>query len=347
MKISNTEDYIVDVSSSIDEALQKLNNNKFKILFVCEKGVLKGSLSDGDIRRCLISNKNEIEIKDTMNKKPFFIQKDKNQYDLRKSIVNKNVFIVPVLDENHKIIKIIDLRVDRYFPVDVVIMAGGRGQRLSPLTNNLPKPLIPINGKPIIDYNFDNLLKLGVNSFFISINYLKEMVKEHFRKKQINKKVKFVEEDSPLGTFGSISLIENFEYDNILVVNSDILTNVDFQLFYEKFLESKCDIGLISIEYSSEIPYAILVEKDLKLLDFKEKPSYNYLINTGIYLLNKRAISKIPKNKFYNATDLLKDFLSSKNEIYIHKVKSYWRDIGKIDDLNKAKNEVLNIFNND
>ena len=104
-----------------------------------------------------------------------------------------------------------------------------------PKKPNLPKPLIPINGKPIIDYNFDNLLKLGVNSFFISINYLKEMVKEHFRKKPINKIVKFVEEDSPLGTFGSLSLIDDFEHENIRVVNSDILTNVNFQLFYEKF----------------------------------------------------------------------------------------------------------------
>jgi dTDP-glucose pyrophosphorylase len=347
MKINKIENYIVDISSSIDEALQKLNKNNFKILFVCEKGILKGSLSDGDIRRYLVSNKNQIKIKDCMNKTPLFIQKDTKQYDLRKSIIENNVYIVPVVDKDHLLIKIIDLRIDKYFPVDVVIMAGGRGQRLSPLTNNLPKPLIPIDGKPIIDYNFDNLLKSGVNSFFISVNYLKEMVIEHFQKKPLGESIKFVEEDKPLGTFGSLSLISNFEHDNILVINSDILTNVNFQLFYEKFLESKCDIGLISIEYSSKIPYATLIEKDLKLLGFEEKPTYNYLINTGIYLMNRKAISRIPKNKFYNATDLLKEFLNNKDEVYIHKVKNYWRDIGKIDDLNKAKRDVLNIFNND
>jgi len=346
MKIENVKDYIVEPSSVINEALQKLESNEHKILFVLDNGKLVGSISDGDIRRHLLIDKKLFHTKDCMNNNPFYINKNIDEYSSRKLILKREIFIVPILDNHNELIEIVDLRLNRYFPIDVVVMAGGRGKRLSPLTNKLPKPLIELNGKPIIDYNYDNLLNLGVKSFYISVNYLKNQVISHFKEKSSFKFVQFIEEENPLGTFGSLSLVDDFVNDNIMVINSDILTNIDFDLFYEKFLESKCDIGLVSISYSSKIPYAILLEKDCKLINFQEKPSYDYLINTGIYLLNKKAISEIPKNEFYNATDLLKNIFNANKSVFIHKVNNYWKDIGKIDDLNQAKNDVLNIFNN-
>ena len=347
MKINNFKNYIVELSATINTSLQKLNNNQHKILFVTENGKLKGSISDGDIRRKLLKNKNLSYSKDCMNSNPSFIYKNDDDYNKIKLILQKKIFIVPVLNELKEIQEIIDLRSINYLPIDVVIMAGGRGQRLSPLTNNTPKPLIKLKNKAIIDYNYERLVGLGVKSFYISVNYLKAQIKDHFRVKKSVRYVDFIEEEKPLGTFGSLSLIDDFKNDNVMVINSDILTDVDFNLFYEKFIESNCEIGLISIEYSTKIPYAILNEKNSRLINFEEKPSYNYLINTGIYLLKKSAISKIPYNEFYNATDLIKNFINGNKKVFIHKVNNYWKDIGSINDLSKAKKDISNIFNHE
>ena len=147
-----------------------------------------------------------------------------------------------------------------------------------------------------------------------------------------------------MGTFGSLSLIKKFNNDIVLVINSDILTNIDFELFYEKFLQSQCDFALIAINHKTIVQYAILKERNNILTDFIEKPKYDNYVNTGIYLMKKDVISEIPKNKFYNATDLLRKFIENNKKIYIHKVDSYWKDIGKIDDLNIAKNDINKIL---
>ncbi len=345
MNLNEFNNYVVDHDCNIPKILDQLNSNKHKILFVTKNKKLLGSISDGDIRRFLVKNNSLNNPTDFMNKTPCFIVRDSTEYNKRKAILKNGISIVPVLDNKNEIIEIIDINSSNHFPIDVVVMAGGRGMRLSPLTDKTPKPLIELNNKPIIDYNYDQLQKLGVKSFFISVNYLKNQIKDHFNSKESSNYVTFVEEDKPLGTFGSLSLINDFKNDNVMVINSDILTNIDFNLFYEKFLESKCDIGLVSVEYTTQIPYAILVEENSKLVDFKEKPSYSYLINTGIYLLKKSSILDIPKNQFFNATDLLKMYTDNiNNNIYIHKTKSYWKDIGKTEDLNQARIDILNLF---
>ena len=344
MNLNQLQNYIVDYNTDVERILSLLNINKYKILFVTKNKKLVGSISDGDIRRFLVTSKNLNSPANFMNTKPSFIVRDSTEYFKRKAILKKEICVVPVLNNNDEVVEIINIKLSNHFPVDVVVMAGGRGNRLSPLTDNTPKPLIVLNNKPIIDYNYDVLLNLGVNSFHVSVNYLKNQIKNHFNAKISSKYVNFIEEDKPLGTFGSLSLINDFKNDNVLVINSDILTNIDFNLFYEKFLESNCDIGLVSVEYNTQIPYAILIEENSKLSDFKEKPSYSYLINTGIYLLKKSSILDIPHNEFYDATDLLKKYLDDNKNIYIHKTKKYWKDIGKIDDLNQARIDVLNIL---
>ena len=344
MDLSQLQNYIVDYTTDTERILSLLNANKYKVLFVTKNNKLVGSISDGDIRRYLVKSNDLSSGTDFMNTKPSFIVRDSTEYFKRKAILKEGIHVVPVLNNHGEILEIVDLKLSSHFPVDVVVMAGGRGKRLSPLTDRIPKPLIELNNKPIIDYNYERLLGLGVNSFHISVNYLKGQLKDHFNSKASKKYVNFVEEKTPLGTFGSLSLIDEFENDIILVINSDILTNMDYTLFYERFLESGCDIGLVSVEYNTQLPYAILIEENSRLLNLEEKPVHNYLINTGIYLLRKTVIKDIPHNVFYDATDLLKNYLDDDKKIYIHKTSKYWKDIGKMEDLNQARKDVLSIY---
>lgn len=339
----NLQAYTVNQDSKIIEALKKLNVNEGKVIFVIDDDKLVGSISDGDIRRKLMDPRPGGESIDYMNTKPSFIIDDEDSYFIRKKLINEGVVIVPIVDGKMSVIKIINLKKDKLFPVEVVIMAGGEGKRLLPLTANTPKPLIEINGKPIIDYNYETLRDLGVTSFHISINYLKEQIKQHFNLKEDVKSVKFIEEDKPLGTLGSLSLIDKIDSEYILIINSDILTNVNFTNFLDKFIESDCDLGLVSITYSIQIPYANLKIENNKLVDFEEKPTFDYSVNTGIYLMKKGVLADLPRNQFYNATDLLRDYLLEGKKIYIHSDHCYWKDIGKIKDLNQAKSDVFNL----
>ena len=341
----NINDYTINYNAKIEVALEYLDKNEFKILFILKENKLVGSISDGDIRRSLIKSKNlKMKVFDFMNPNPKFINANEIFYFQRKRIIEKGIKIAPILNKKHEIIKIVNLNEKKIFPVDVVIMAGGKGQRLAPLTDNLPKPLLKINDKPIIEIIYDRFLEIGTEKIFLSVNYLKNKIKDFFNVKDKNGIVEFVEEDLPLGTFGSLSLIDNFKNDTVLVINADILTNIDFEIFYEKFLESKCDFALVAINFKTIVQYAILKEKNNILQDFIEKPHYDNFINTGIYLMKKSVIEKIPRNKFYNATDLLRNYIETKQKIYIHKVNSYWKDIGKIEDLNSARSDINKIF---
>ncbi len=346
MDKSNIKNYLIRSGEKIKTALSMIEMNKFKILFVVNKSNnLIGSISDGDIRRSLLKFKTlNYLVDDFMNKNPRYLSMNLNLYFERKKVLKHSINIAPLVDKNNKIVKILDLKKIKFFPVDIVIMAGGRGQRLSPLTDNLPKPLIKLNDKPIIEIIYDNFIEIGAKKIFLSINYLKDKIKSFFNSKNNNDNIEYIEENFPMGTFGSLSLIKKFNNDIVLVINSDILTNIDFELFYEKFLQSQCDFALIAINHKTIVQYAILKERNNILTDFIEKPKYDNYVNTGIYLMKKDVISEIPKNKFYNATDLLRKFIENNKKIYIHKVDSYWKDIGKIDDLNIAKNDINKIL---
>jgi len=226
-------------------------------------------------------------------------------------------------------------------PVDAVIMAGGRGERLKPLTDKLPKPLLVVGDKPIIKHNLDRLTIFGIDDFWISIRYLGEKIKD-FIGDGIHQgiRVKYVTEDVPLGTIGSVSLITNFQHDYILVMNSDVLTNLDYEKFFLDFVASGADLSVATIPYNVNVPYAILETSENLICSFKEKPTYTYFANAGIYLMKKSVCDCIPKGKFYNATDLLQCLLNEKYKVISFPLRGYWLDIGKHDDYSKAQQDI-------
>ena len=341
--------HIIHSGSSIKEALTKLDIlASDAILFVVkENNVLLGSLTDGDVRRGLIKG---IHLEDSVDSiiqtNPKYIRK--GERDIKKIIeYRKNNFkIIPVLAKNSdEIINIINFRLLKsYLPLDAIIMAGGKGSRLKPLTDNTPKPLLIVGDKPIIEHNIDRLTQYGIDDFWITLKYLGNQIKDYLKDGQTkNISIQYIEEHDPLGTIGAVSLIENLTHDYVLITNSDLLTNLDYEQFFIDFLDKDADLSVLTIPYKVKIPYAVMETSNGDIMDFKEKPTYTYYSNGGIYLMKKEMLKSIPKNTFYNATDFLESLIKTKHKVISFPLMGYWLDIGQHEDYEKAKNDIYNI----
>ncbi len=346
---NNFKKHLFNHNKSAREALIQLETLGFDaILFIVDENeFLMGSLTDGDIRRGLISDKNidESVLKFIQNNPKYLRKGDEDIYKIQ-YLKNQNFRIIPILNKNdNKVIKVINFRkLKSYLPIDALIMAGGKGQRLRPLTNNKPKPLLNVGEKPIIEHNIDRLILFGIDDINISVNYLGEQIVDYFNdgiQKGVN--IHYVWEKVPLGTIGSITLVENFLHDYILITNSDILTNLDYENFFINFLENDADFSVVTIPYEVKVPYAVLESRDGKIINFKEKPTFTYYSNGGIYLMKKELIKYIPKDVLFDATDFMQKMIDLEKKIISYPFSGYWLDIGKIDDFNKAQTDIKNI----
>ena len=223
-------------------------------------------------------------------------------------------------------------------------MAGGEGKRLRPLTEKTPKSLLKVGNRPIIEHNIDRLAEYGVEKIHISIKYLGYLIEEYFQNGEAkNISISYVKEDVPLGTIGAVSLINNLNSNYILLMNSDILTNIDYEDFFMEFVNQDADMAVATIPYKVDIPYAVLETSQNLVIDLKEKPTYTYYSNAGIYLIKKDLIKLIPTNSFFNATDLMELLIKSGKKLISYPLHSYWLDIGKHDDFEKAQEDIKHI----
>ena len=344
----NYKKHLISEYAQIKEALLILNTlASDAILFVINREQqLIGSLTDGDIRRGLL---NKLDIDDDVTlfiqKSPRFIRKDK--YDIEDIIElrEKNFKIIPIVDKHKKIINILNFRFQKsYLPVDAVIMAGGFGSRLKPLTDTVPKPLLKVGDKSIIDHNIDRLQKFGVDDYWLSVRYLGEQLEAHLGDgASRNITMKYVWEEKPLGTIGAVSKIEDFKHDYVLVTNSDILTNLDYEKFFLDFIEKDADMSVVTIPYVVGIPYAVMETNNKHVISFKEKPKYTYYSNGGIYLIKRAILNMIPKDVLFNSTDLMQSLIESGNKLISYPTHQYWLDIGKHEDFEQAQKDIKQI----
>lgn len=336
-------------NESIREALKRLDLlGADAILFVIdENNKLIGSLTDGDLRRGFIKGLGfEDSILKFIQPNPAFIREHDYVVDVLEQYKKKNFKIVPVLNDKHQIVDIINFRTrTTLIPADAVLMAGGEGKRLRPLTEKIPKPLLKVGDKPIIEYNIDRLATVGIKNINLSINYLGEQLETYFgngSNKNLN--IKYVREDKPLGTVGSILLVKNFEHDDILVMNSDLLTNIDFADFYKTYKAADADMAVAATAYNVDVPYAVLETNDnQQVKSLKEKPRYTYYSNAGIYLLKKKLLDMIPKNEFFDITDLMDKVLAMDLKLITYQINGYWLDIGKHEDYKKAQEDIKHL----
>lgn len=339
--------YIISQEKSLLEALGQLNDigkGPLCLFVVDQNGKMVGTLTDGDSRRALIKGSSVNDsVSSAMNRNFNCLHEgvDDDVIHLRQQRDMK-MKLVPVLDGNDHIVEIIDLeRCITKLPIDAVMMAGGKGERLRPLTLTTPKPLLPVGGKAIIDYNVERLASYGVTDIAVTVNYLHEQIEEHFSKEIKGIKVKCVREPQFLGTIGSLKFVEKFHHDIILLMNSDLFTNLNYEDFYLHFTRHDADMSVATIPYSVNIPYGIFDLDGRDIRGIKEKPSYNYYANAGIYLLKKELVDYIPDGTFFNTTDLIERMISMGKRVIRFPITGYWIDIGRAEDYKKAQ-ELIN-----
>jgi dTDP-glucose pyrophosphorylase len=340
--------HLLQSTSSVHDALASLNELAADaILFiVSDKNTLIGSLTDGDLRRGFLSGLNfENPITDFIQGNPKKLQK--GNYALKDVINfrNSGYKILPVVDVNNQVVNIVNFRYFKsYLPLDAIIMAGGRGERLKPLTDTLPKPLLKVGDSPIIEHNINRLINYGIEDIWISIKYLGESIKDYFgngKAKSIN--INYIEEDKALGTIGALSLLDNLLQDHVLIMNSDLLTNINFEEFFLFYLEHDADIAVACIPYQVNVPYAVMETEGNFVKKLREKPTYTHFSNAGIYIIKKNIIDLIPNNSFYNATDLMEQVINSGGKVAAYPLIGYWLDIGRHDDYIKAQEDINHI----
>lgn len=341
--------YLINQGLLLIDALKQINSigtGPLCLFVVDDNGVMVGSLTDGDIRRALIKGTTiNDDVKSAMNEdfNCLFKGVDNSvaQLHIQRELKMK---LVPVLDENGRIIEIINLeRFITKLPIDVVMMAGGKGERLRPLTEKTPKPLLKVGEKSIIDYNVERLISYGVNNISVTVNYLGEQIEEHFSKPINGVKVNCVREPQFLGTIGSIKFVKEFYNDTVLVMNSDLFTNINYEDYFLHFKEHNADMSVAAIPYTVSVPYGIFRLDGRDIQGLVEKPTYNYYANAGIYLIKRKLLEEIPDNTFFNATDLIELLISEKKKVIRFPITGYWIDIGKHEEYQKAQDLVKHL----
>ena len=346
--MTKLEQHLIQETEPLSKALSKLNDlaQNALLFLVNERNQVTGSLTDGDVRRGILKNLTvDDEVINFANKNPKTLSKE--NYSIHEIIALRedNIKIIPVVNAKNEILSLINFKAQKsYLPLDAIVMAGGRGRRLSPLTDTVPKPLLKVGDKPIIDHNIDRLRDFGIDDYHISVRYLGQMLETHFEKSiRPGETINIVWENDPLGTIGAVSNIEEFHHDHLLLTNSDILTRIDYEDFFLHFLENEADMSVASIPYQVDVPYAVMEISKERVVSFKEKPTYTYYSNGGIYLMKRELIDLIPKNQFFNATDLMDVLIKSDKKLITYPLHKYWLDIGKHEDFKKAKEDVVHL----
>lgn len=338
--------HIISQKETLLDALKRINDIKTAplVLFaVDDNGAMCGTITDGDIRRALIKGLSVSDnIASAMHRDFNFLRKGKNDdvINLHRQREMK-MRLVPILDEDDCISEIINLeKFHTKLPVDAVLMAGGKGERLRPLTEKIPKPLIKVGDKCIIDYNIDRLISYGLQHISVTINYLGEQIEEHFRNEREGVNIVTVREPKYLGTIGSIKFVEAFYNDTILVMNSDLFTNIDYEDFFLHFLQHDADMSVAVVPYIVKVPYGVFNIEGRYIKGIVEKPTYSYYANAGIYLIKKHCLDLIPENEFFNATDLMSKLIESNCKVIRYPISGFWIDIGQHEELARAKEMV-------
>lgn len=342
------ESHCINCSLTIKDALIALNNlrNATLTLFVLnDNAQIIGTLTDGDIRRALVNGYGlDCTLDKVMHRDYKFIcQKEFTVANLR-SFRDRRIMFIPILDGENHVVDVVNLqRFKSKLPIDAVLMAGGKGERLRPLTEKTPKPLLEVGGKCIIDHNVDRLISYGVEHVNVTVNYLGEQIEEHFDTPRDGVQVRTFREPKFLGTIGSIKFVDIFYNDTILVMNSDLFTNIDYEDFFLHFQIHDAEMSVAAVPYNISIELGILDLDGHNIKGLIEKPKYNYYANAGIYLIKKRALAEIPEDTFFHATHLVEKLIAQGKKVIRYPLNGTWIDIGTYQEYERAKELVKHL----
>ncbi|WP_223552927.1 MULTISPECIES: nucleotidyltransferase family protein [Lysinibacillus] len=332
---------LLDTMKIIDES-----SLQFAVV-VDEEQHLLGTVTDGDIRRGILRGKGlEVPITSIMNSNPTSAKRGQKQYKYKQLMKSKMLKQLPIVDENNRIYDILfmDNLGKSTNKNTVVLMLGGLGTRLRPLTNDIPKPMLRVGNKPILETIIEGFKQYGYSHFIFSVNYKKEIIQDYFQNGEaFGVTIEYVEEDKRMGTAGALSLITNRPTEPFFVMNGDLLTQINFEQLMQFHMEQQSVSTMCVREFEYQIPYGVIEISGTNLLGIKEKPNHRSFVNAGIYVLNPEVFEYIPQNEFYDMPTLFEQLIEESLKTSAFPIHEYWLDIGQIDDFHKANNEFEEI----
>ncbi|MFA6196768.1 MAG: nucleotidyltransferase family protein [Sulfurimonas sp.] len=348
--MKNIDNILLKPTSTIKEALKVIEGGSKKIALVVDNDKkLLGTLTDGDIRRALLNNLSLNDfVESIIFKTPVTCKENYNREEILELSLKNKLYQIPILDESGKLIDIIEVN-ELLKPKSkqnrVVLMAGGFGTRLRPLTEHTPKPMLHVGNKPILETIINNFKKYGFTNIIISVSYKAKIIEDYFKDgKEFGVDIEYIHEDKRMGTAGALSLIRDTLDDTFFVMNGDLLTNINFEnmLEYHMSNNSKATMGVR--EYDFQVPYGVVDIKDNKILSITEKPIHSFYVSAGIYILEPEVLELIPENQFYDMPTLFEEIINKNLQSVPFPISEYWLDIGQIDEFKKANSDYHEVF---
>lgn len=346
MRDRDIKEFCLRESATIRECMKLIDHNKQGIaLIVDRRGRLIGTVTDGDIRRFILGGGSIGGlVSNVMWTNPLTAPLGASENEVRELMSKYLVRNIPILDKTGRPCKIVNLRdliSEEEMGQIAIIMAGGEGRRLRPITEHIPKPMLKIGGKPILENIVNTLAKNGIVNIYISINYKADVIENYFKDgSRYGVKISYLRETKKLGTIGALTLLPESPPGPFFVINGDVLTNTNFLRLSEFHKQHRCVMTVAAIQYRFKIPYGVLHMADHYLLGIEEKPQQRVLCNAGIYMINPEVLHMIPKDAEFNMTDLIKELARKGLPITTFPIHEQWIDIGQTEHLKRAQREI-------
>ena len=354
MHSTNIDKYTINSRVNIRQAMKKLDDSHRKILFVVQDNFsLYGALTDGDIRRWILNGNSLDEIVEKIcNQNPITFKENYSLDDIKNTMLENRIQAIPIVGQNDCIINLLfwDTVFDSEFhfeikgnlDIPVVIMAGGAGTRLDPFTKILPKPLIPIGERTVLEVIIDKFREYGIEEYHLSLFHKAKMIRAYFDDLNPFYNIKYLEEKKPLGTAGVLSQLQGAIKDSLFLTNCDTIINCDYKDLVEFHEKNNYDITIVGSMINHRVPYGICeIENDGKLVSLTEKPEYSYLVSTGMYVLQGAALEHIPHNQYFNMTDLIEKIRKNNGKVGVYPIsEKSWLDTGDWKAYNKTVEQL-------
>ncbi|ACA38775.1 nucleotidyltransferase family protein [Lysinibacillus sphaericus] len=341
---------LVDQNHTLLETMKIIDNSSLQFAVVVdEEQHLLGTVTDGDIRRGILRGEGlDVKITSIMNPNPITAKSGQRYHKYKQLMKSKMLKQLPIVDENNRIINILfaDNIETTLNKNTVVLMLGGLGTRLRPLTNDTPKPMLRVGNKPILETIIEGFKQYGYTNFIFSVNYKKEVIQDYFQNGEaFDVTIEYIEEDKKMGTAGALSLLKKRPTKPFFVMNGDLLTQINFDQLMQFHMEHESVATMCVREFEYQIPFGVIETNGTDLVTIKEKPIHRSFVNAGIYLLNPDVLDYIPQDEFYDMPSLFEKLIEKNSKTSVFPIREYWLDIGQIDDFNKANNEVKELLN--